>query len=174
MHKGVHPDCSACAPFFFIYAILRDRNTTLNDRHTYVNLYIISIDSQSIESTHRYSNHKRYFYPPSWLKKGLAFINNKPINHGDNYKFNIYQIWILLFSWKKSNQKFKAAPASLLRILRSLSPPKLAALKQRMLRTLSTAAALNARQLRPFRERKAFSWDGRYSLLKLKVPVILY
>ena len=93
MHKGAHAELSECAPFFFIYAILHDRNTALYDRHTYVNLYIISIDSQSIELIHRYSNHKRYFYPSSWLKKGLAFINNKPINHGDNYKFNIYQIW---------------------------------------------------------------------------------
>ena len=89
-------------------------------------------------------------------------------------RFVIYPICMLLFSWKKSNQKFKAAPASLLRILRSLSPPKLAALKQRMLRTLSTAAAFNAHQLRPFKERFAFSCDDRYCLLKPKAPVILY
>ena len=35
--------------------------------------------------------------------------------------FIFWQMWMLLFSWKKSNQKFKATPASLLRWKTTLS-----------------------------------------------------
>ena len=34
MHIGVHPDCSACALFFFKYAILRDSFTPVYDSIT--------------------------------------------------------------------------------------------------------------------------------------------
>ena len=55
--------------------------------------------------------------------------------------FLFYQFWVLLFSWKKSNQKFKAASGSLLRILRSLSSVN-------SLRSNSTASGRSLRMLR--------------------------
>jgi hypothetical protein len=58
----------------------------------------------------------------------------------------------------------------------SLSPAKLASLRQRRLRALTPVTALYARQLRPILESGAFSWDGRYRLFFCEcsiLPVLL-
>ena len=81
---------------------------------------------------------------------------------------------LLLLAWSKSNQKIKAQPDGLLRVKATLSPAKLASLKQRRLRTLRLHPPLYARPLRPFPESRAFSYDCRYclffSLFRLVTP----
>lgn len=36
---GAHLDCSKCAPLFYVYAILRDRNTHTNDSLAIYKIY---------------------------------------------------------------------------------------------------------------------------------------
>ncbi|MBP3518696.1 MAG: hypothetical protein J6K31_09955, partial [Parabacteroides sp.] len=62
-------------------------------------------------------------------------------------------------------QKIKAEPSRLLRVKATLSPAKLASLRQRRLLPLRLYPPLDACPLRPFRESSAFSWDGRCRLL---------
>ena len=54
----------------------------------------------------------------------------------------------------------------------SLSPAKLASLRQRRLRALTPVTALYARQLRPFLESGAFFWDGRYCLFFCECSIL--
>ena len=77
---------------------------------------------------------------------------------------------LLLLAWSKSNQKIKAQPTGLLRAKATLSPAKLASLKQRRLRTLRLHPPLYARPLRPFLKSSAFSYDCRYCLFFFSFP----
>ena len=80
---------------------------------------------------------------------------------------------LLLLAWSKSNQKIKAQPDGLLRVKATLSPAKLASLKQRRLRTLRLHPPLYARPLRPFLKSSAFSYDCRYRLFLFSFPFFL-
>ena len=77
-------------------------------------------------------------------------INNKAMLQWRLQGFGFWQIWMLLFSWKKSNQKFKAQPASLLRWKTPLENPKLAMLKQRIFLTVPSFTYADVHPLRPF------------------------
>ena len=69
---------------------------------------------------------------------------------------------MLLFSWKKSNQKFKAAPASLLRRKTTLSSANSLRRGQRSLLPLRLSPSRTLTRRRPFGERVAFFGDGRH------------
>ena len=82
MHKGAHSDSSACAPFFFIYAILRDSFTTLYDSNTCVNFYNTSIDLHSLYSQHRQTDHNRHIYHPH--NKSKQRLTGTPLTYDRN------------------------------------------------------------------------------------------
>ena len=70
---------------------------------------------------------------------------------------------MLLFSWKKSNQKFKAAPASLLRWKTTLEKSETRfAQTADFSESLRLSPSRTLTRRRPVRERKAFFGDGRY------------